>query len=140
MPKEELYKQRIGGVRSIAYTFFHVINAEHNWISELEQKPIERRNFDNFQDFESIIQLSEQLNQGVKSFVEKWSEEMEFKILTLNWRRDNALITYGEAMRHVIAHEIHHIGQLSIWAREIGVKPVSANLILRGLFIDNKRI
>ncbi|WP_243840759.1 DinB family protein [Paenisporosarcina antarctica] len=23
-------------------------------------------------------------------------------------------------MRHVIAHEIHHVGQMSVWAREIG--------------------
>ncbi len=37
--------------------------------------------------------------------------------------------TWGEIMRHTIAHEIHHIGQLSIWARELGRKPVSANLI-----------
>lgn len=31
-------------------------------------------------------------------------------------------------MRHAIAHEIHHIGQLSIWARELGRKPVSVTL------------
>ena len=42
--------------------------------------------------------------------------------------------TFGEVMRHVIAHEIHHIGQLSIWSREIGKTPVTANLIRRGLF------
>ncbi|HDR5875335.1 TPA: damage-inducible protein DinB, partial [Bacillus anthracis] len=30
-------------------------------------------------------------------------------------------------------HEIHHIGQLSIWARELNLRPVSANLIGRGL-------
>ncbi|SFB22860.1 DinB family protein [Lentibacillus halodurans] len=48
---------------------------------------------------------------------------------TINFR-------YGEIMRHVIAHEIHHIGQLSVWACEIGKKPVNANLIGRGLF-DN---
>ncbi|MDQ0913885.1 putative damage-inducible protein DinB [Paenibacillus sp. V4I5] len=41
---------------------------------------------------------------------------------------------YGEVMWHVIAHEIHHIGQLSIWSREIGKKPVTANLIGRGLY------
>ena len=35
---------------------------------------------------------------------------------------------------HVIDHEIHHIGQLSIWAREMGVVPVSANLIGRGIY------
>jgi uncharacterized damage-inducible protein DinB len=41
---------------------------------------------------------------------------------------------YGEVLRHVIVHEIHHIGQLSVWSREIGKKPVTANLIGRGLF------
>lgn len=41
--------------------------------------------------------------------------------------------TWGEVIRHTIAHEIHHIGQLSIRARELGKKPVSANLIGRGL-------
>ena len=40
---------------------------------------------------------------------------------------------HGEIIRHTIAHEIHHIGQLSIWAREMGKAPVSANLIRRGL-------
>ncbi len=38
-------------------------------------------------------------------------------------------------MRHLIAHEIHHIGQLSIWSREMGIEPVSASLIdFLGLF------
>jgi uncharacterized damage-inducible protein DinB len=36
-------------------------------------------------------------------------------------------------MRHVIAHQIHHIGQLSIWSRELGKPPVSANVIGKGL-------
>lgn len=36
-------------------------------------------------------------------------------------------------MRHVIVHEIHHIGQISVWVRELGYEPVSANLIGRGL-------
>lgn len=140
LPREELYKQRIGGVRSIAYTFFHIINAEHNWLSDLQNTPTVNRDFENYQDFENIIQLSNDLHQDIRPFVENWSEEMEFKILDLNWGNDNFIhVTYGEAMRHVIAHEIHHIGQLSIWAREIGLKPISANLIHRGLFIDNKR-
>ncbi|PER29890.1 hypothetical protein CN931_22460 [Bacillus sp. AFS054943] len=39
---------------------------------------------------------------------------------------------YGEVLRHVIVHEIHHIGQLSIWAKELNLQPVSANLIGRG--------
>lgn len=41
--------------------------------------------------------------------------------------------SWGEIMRHVIAHEIHHIGQLSVWARQMGHKPITANVIGRGL-------
>ena len=28
-----------------------------------------------------------------------------------------------------MGYEIHHIGQLSIWARQLNLQPVSANLI-----------
>jgi len=45
----------------------------------------------------------------------------------------NQSFTKGEIIHHIIVHEIHHIGQLSIWAREIGMKPVSVNFIDRGL-------
>ncbi|MHB1630483.1 MAG: DinB family protein [Bacilli bacterium] len=43
-------------------------------------------------------------------------------------------ISTWEILRHVIAHEIHRIGQLSVCAREIGREPVSANLICREPF------
>lgn len=42
-------------------------------------------------------------------------------------------------MRHTIALEIHHIGQLSIWARELGRNPVSANLIGLGPSSHSKK-
>lgn len=39
--------------------------------------------------------------------------------------------TYERIIRHIITHEIHHIGQLSVWLREIGLKPVSSDLLIR---------
>jgi uncharacterized damage-inducible protein DinB len=41
--------------------------------------------------------------------------------------------TSGEIMRHVIVHEIHHFGQVSVWIREFGLEPVSENMIGRGI-------
>lgn len=38
-----------------------------------------------------------------------------------------------QPLRHVIVHEIYHIGQISVWTRELNIQPVSANLIGRGL-------
>lgn len=62
---------------------------------------------------------------------------MESRTLTgTDGSGESVSFKYGAVMRHVIAHEIHRIGQLSVWSREIGQKPVSANLIHRGLFDD----
>ncbi|PYZ92879.1 damage-inducible protein DinB [Salipaludibacillus keqinensis] len=122
---EELAKPRTGGVGSILHTLVHIIDAEQSWINGLNGKPEYHYDYKNYQTLDEIIQLSEQCHCDVNEFVEAWTSELESKKFYE--------FTYGEVMRHVIAHEIHHIGQLSIWARELGKKPVSANLIRRGL-------
>lgn len=63
-----------------------------------------------------------------------WTNEMEPRPVTItNSESQTAALRYGEIMRHIIAHEIHYAGQLSVWARELGREPVTANLIFRGL-------
>jgi uncharacterized damage-inducible protein DinB len=123
---EELLRERIGGVGSILRTLFHVVDVEQAWIRGLQGKPEFHYRFEEYRTIDSVRKLSEECRPNVKKFVESWTTEIE----------DHKLdeFTYGEVIRHVIAHEIHHIGQLSVWARELGVKPVSANLIGRGLF------
>lgn len=39
--------------------------------------------------------------------------------------------TVVEILHHIVIHEIHHIGQVSVWARELELKTVSANFIGR---------
>ena len=79
--------------------------------------------------------MSSELRIRVIEFVQKWSNELEHEVLDLDIGNGNRInCRYGEAIRHIIAHEIHHIGQLSVWAREIGVNSISANFIHRGLF------
>jgi uncharacterized damage-inducible protein DinB len=43
---------------------------------------------------------------------------------------------WGEVMLHVIAHEIHHAGQLSIWIREVGKNQFPPTSIGRGLITN----
>ncbi len=132
---EELYKKRVGGVGSIAYTLFHIIDVEYCWIHELQQRVVAPFEFDDCQNLGDIAALSAQLRPAVQSFVYNWQQDME--LIRMNFYDDDNNIeqfAMGEVMQHVIAHEIHHIGQLSIWARAIGFKPPSSNLIRRGLF------
>lgn len=138
VPEEELLKRRVGGIGSILYTLFHIVDVEYSWIQGLKthQDPGEPP-FESYASLAKVKDLSRQYHEEVEPFVTSWTSEMEQLTLTdTDPNGETVSFKYGEIMRHVIAHEIHHIGQLSIWSREIGKKPVTANLIGRGLFDD----
>jgi uncharacterized damage-inducible protein DinB len=132
VPYEEIYKKRIGGVGSIAYTLYHIIDVEYNWlITDLNQQPEIEWHFEDFKSLMDIQRFSEERHPTVAAFVAQYTEGGdEQKLLT----SEKPPLKYGEVMRHVIAHEIHHIGQLSIWVRELDLKPPTANFIRRDFF------
>ncbi len=134
LSEEELLKDRTGGVGSILQTLFHIVDVEWSWIRQLQGKPDFQEDFNQYKSLNKVRELDARFHIEVESFVNKWDEGMENR-LHLDTLPDGrtATDTWGEVIRHIIAHEIHHIGQLSIWAREIGLKPVSANVIGRGL-------
>lgn len=135
VPEEELLKHRIGGVGGILQTIFHVVDVEYSWICNLQDKPEFMEPFEAYASLQKVHDLSKQFHREVEPFVSSWTNEMEERIVTVpRLNGELASFKHGEIMRHVIAHEIHHIGQLSIWAREIGREPITANLIRRGLF------
>jgi len=131
LSQDELIRDRTGGVGSILKTFFHIIDVEYSWIQAISGKPVQDPEFKDYMTMELIIKLSRDYRLEIKEFINDWSNDMEYQVVTVPWM-DEPLFA-GEVLRHVIAHEIHHIGQLSIWARELGVKPISANFIGRGL-------
>ena len=134
VPQEELLKVRTGGVGGILHTLFHIIDVEWSWIRVLQGKPDFQESFDEYQSLERVKELDALFQKDVREFVHAWDNDMEMNELQEN-RQDGSIeiLTWGEVMRHTIAHEIHHIGQLSVWSREIGKKPVSASLIGKGL-------
>lgn len=104
----------------------HIVDVEQAWILQgLQGKPEFHYRYEDYRSIQAIPGLSDKCHPLIKQYVDNWSEDLE------NRKLDD--FTYGEVMRHVIAHEIHHIGQLSVWAREMGRHPVNVNLIGRGL-------
>ena len=134
VPLEELLKVRTGGVGGILHTLFHIIDVEWSWIRVLKGKPDFQESFDEYQSLEKVKELDELFKKEVQEFVGSWESGLENKLLQ-ETRQDGSIetLTWGEVMRHTIAHEIHHVGQLSVWSREIGKQPVSANLIEKEL-------
>ncbi|MHA6530018.1 DinB family protein [Paenibacillus sp. BAC0078] len=134
LPEEELLKPRVGGVGGILKTLFHIADVEWSWIMVMEGKPDFQEDFAEFSSLQKVRELDARFRPEVEQFVLAWNDGLERNIL-MNERRDGTVVadTWGEIMRHIIAHEIHHAGQLSVWAREVGKQPPSANLIGRGL-------
>jgi len=135
--EEELLKKRTGGVGSILHTLHHIVDVEYSWICDMKGKIPQKTGFEECSSLQKIRDYSARCHAEVASFIYAWNSDMENLIYS---EQDEAgeweSFKYGEIMRHVIAHEIHHIGQLSVWSRELGERPVTANLIRRGLFVS----
>jgi uncharacterized damage-inducible protein DinB len=134
LTEEELLKARTGGAGGILQTLFHIADVEWSWIRGMEGKPDFQEDFVEYRSLQQVRALDASFRPEVEQFVLSWHEGLERNILR-DERPDGRVVqdAWGEIMRHIIAHEIHHIGQLSVWARELGKKPVSANVIGRGL-------
>ena len=128
---EELLKERIGGVGSILYTLFHIIDVEYSWLRGIQGKEDMVFKFDDYKKIEKIKTLSNTLRDEIIEFLKLILDEKQDRLVKVLW--DENEYTKDEILHHIIAHEMHHIGQLSVWAREIQLKPVSANFIGRGL-------
>ncbi|MCG8395646.1 DinB family protein [Bacillus atrophaeus] len=128
---EELLKDRIGGVGSILYTLFHIIDVEYSWLRGIQGKEDVVFHFDDDKTLARVITLSNTLRYEIVEFLKTNTHEIHDGFVTVPW--DENEYTKDEILHHIIVHEIHHIGQLSVWARELELMPVPANFIGRKL-------
>lgn len=132
LPEEEFHKERIGGMKSIRETLIHVIDCELLWLNSLIDEKIvfERRQL--FTQLSEIKEYSTFVQSYTEQLIELLPSDYENKLIEVQ-RRDGSILefTQKKILAHIITHEIHHIGQLSVWAREIQRKPISSDLIIR---------
>jgi uncharacterized damage-inducible protein DinB len=130
IPFDELLRKRMGGAGGILYTLFHIVDVEYSWIRGMQGKPDIQVQYGNYKSIQQVRELSDSWRTEVQLFLQTWTNDFEIEIVTVPWTEGT--YSKGEILRHVIAHEIHHMGQLSIWVRDFGLQPVSANVIGRG--------
>jgi len=129
LSNEELIKDRTGGVGSILYTLFHIIDVEYSWLRGIQDKEDVVVEFSDYDTLEEVKSLSDRLRSEIAEFLKKRLDELKLNVVSVPWDEDK--YTVEEILHHIIAHEIHHIGQLSVWSRELELNPVPANFIGR---------
>lgn len=107
-----IVQKRTGGMGSILKTFFHIIDVEQSWIRAIGGKDDVELEYDDNTTLEYIMKLSNDTKKDHVKFLEQWN----------------------------VAHEIHHIGQLSVWLKEIGEQSVSVNFIGRKIMQTEESI
>lgn len=75
--------------------------------------------------------MSDTFREEIVEYLKLYLGEFIKKLVSVPWDEDK--YTVDEILHHIIIHEVHHIGQLSIWARELARSPIPANFIGREL-------
>jgi len=134
LSEEELLRPRTGGLGGILHTLFHVVDVERMWIADLTRVPVTPNRFEEFERLQRVMDLSRLARPSAEALVRRWRPELDGQVVTGTYEDGRPYsVRVGEGLRHVIAHEIHHVGQLSVWSRELGRVPVSASLVGRKL-------
>lgn len=128
---KELLIDRKGGVGNILYTLFHIIDVENSWICGIQGKEDVVFQFADYNTLEKVKFLSDKLRIEIVEFLKTNLDDLKEQSVRVPW--DEGKYTVDEILHHLIAHEIHHIGQLSVWSRELEILPVSSNLVGREL-------
>lgn len=128
---EELLKIRQGGMGSILHTLFHIVEVEYSWMRGILGEEDHPFYFEDYATLQKIEILSSQLRTEIAPFLKLPLEGSNHEFVRVAW--DETPYTVEDILHHLIAHEIHHIGQLSVWAREIGLSPVPVHFIGRNL-------
>ncbi|WP_079508797.1 DinB family protein [Mesobacillus jeotgali] len=126
---EDLLRTRKGGVGNILYTLFHIIDVEYSWIRGIQGKEDVVFQFADYNTLKKVKSLSDKLHTEIVEFLKTNMDDVKEKSVSVPW--DEAKYAVNDILHHIIAHEIHHIGQLSIWSREVELQPVSSNFVGR---------
>lgn len=125
---------RTAGVGSILHALFRIVDVERRWIADLTPVAATPNESSRYESFKGDMALSARCRPEVEAFVRTWRPELDERVISgiyADGRPCDVLL--GDGLRHVIAHEIHPVGQMSVWARELGRAPISANLVGRQL-------
>lgn len=129
---EEFQAERIGGMGSILKNMIHVIDCELLWINYILEEPESYPEKNSIKTLVDVISYSNFTKGITENLIRNMTSEDENRKIQIKNRSGKTYsFTYGKVIRHIITHEIHHIGQLSIWSREMGIKPISSDLIVR---------
>ena len=102
---------------SLIHNLFHVIDCEQIWVNQMKGEPVVK-DINSIATLNDVKRFSNLTMRITQNLIESLTPEYENQILNITTKKgDTYNFTYGKIICHIITHEIHHIGQLSVWSR-----------------------
>ena len=113
--EDELQHTPEGISRTVGRTMLHIADAEDGWLryaitKELEEWP-SQYTLDNYPTREAIKDVLTEVHERTEEFIDPLEESDLTRIIVAPWDEKFYL---GWILWHVIEHEIHHRGELSL--------------------------
>ena len=100
---------------SVGEILLHIANAEQGWFryavsGELDTWP-EGHSLENYSNFDDISNLLKEVHDWTETYIAELDRADSHKVIELPW---DEKIHLGWIIWHVLEHEIHHRGELSL--------------------------
>lgn len=128
----EQFTQDLGSsFPSVRDTLAHIVGAQFVWLERLHGRvPAGLLPPSDFPDLASLTARSGQVQQGLTDYVNRLSAQDlagKFEYQDLKGRTHSNV--RWQALQHLANHGTYHRGQIATLLRQLGVKPVSTDLI-----------
>ncbi|WP_179884792.1 DinB family protein [Bacillus sp. AFS015802] len=121
-------------MQNIIQTLFHLIYKEQHWMSIIKEKPdLIQNNKESMLTIEEVVEYSRYTRPFIRAFI----AENQFESNAI--QKEDGFGTpqlLNNSLHQVIIQEFHHIGQISIWASNLGYVPQESNINDNRILID----
>jgi uncharacterized damage-inducible protein DinB len=113
--EKELYFKPYEGVWTVGEILLHIADAEQGWFRYAVTREFEKwpsgHTLDNYATFASIKVLLTEVHDWTEAYISGLNPEDYQRVISLPWDEE---IHLGWIIWHVLEHEIHHRGELSL--------------------------
>jgi uncharacterized damage-inducible protein DinB len=132
VPADSFTRELGGSFGSLRGTIAHILGAEWIWLERW--RGVSPRNLpaaSGFPDLASIRERWRDVEAGQRDVVDGLDESRLAVVVSyVNPRGETWAYPLGRMMQHVVNHSTYHRGQVATLLRQLGVEPLSTDLLL----------
>lgn len=92
-------------------------------------KPVIEKDMSTIQSLSEVKKYAKETRESTERLLTEFQYDLQ-RDLIIN---ESLIFSYEKILDHIVTHEVHHIGQLTIWSRGLGITPVNSDLLIRDI-------